>query len=107
MQGAQAQSIVRPPLGKEGEATAYRNHVSAHGIARLYQTELGGAHHRAGARPRYGWGGMAGSLLLLALLLPAPVFAIVGALSCVGQAACLNNTGAVGKYLLQWGRHLL
>ena len=97
MYAPEAQSIARPPIGMQQESMEDRDHVSAHGIARPSQTELGGSHPRAGARPRHGWWGMAGSLLLLALLLPAPVFAIVGALSCVGQDACKQNTGAVGN----------
>jgi hypothetical protein len=40
---------------------------------------------------------MAGSILLLGLLLPATVLATVGNNSCLGVDFCTNNTGIVGN----------
>jgi len=97
MQRPPVQSIICPPLGKKEQSMAYRAHVLTRGMAGPCQTALGRLRPLAGARPRAGGWGLAGSLLLLALLLPAPGFAVVGALSCVGKDACVDNTGTVGS----------
>jgi hypothetical protein len=66
-------TVHRPPIGMKEASREDRDHVSAHGIAQPYQTELGGSHTCTVARPRHGWWGIAGSLLLLGLLRPATV----------------------------------
>ena len=49
----QGPTVHCPPIGMKEASREDREHVSAHGSAQPYQTELGESHTRAVVRPRH------------------------------------------------------